>query len=68
MTATSGGSLWAVPTWFVFYRCGFYAALGRLVVSVSFRIPSDIITRATPLMIMLTPTKVPIAQAELDGQ
>lgn len=27
----------------------------------------DNITRATPLMIMLMPTSVPIAQAELDG-
>jgi hypothetical protein len=27
----------------------------------------DKITRDTPLRIMLTPTKVPISQAELDG-
>ncbi len=39
-----------------------------VVGSVTFRIPIDIMTRATPLMIMLTPTSVPIAQAELDGQ
>jgi len=31
------------------------------------RTANDSITRATPLMIMLTPTKVPIAQTELDG-
>ncbi len=46
----------------------FYAALGSWPVAVSLRTASDIITRATPLMIMLTPTSVPIAQAELDGQ
>ena len=34
----------------------------------TFRTASDIITRVTPLMIMLTPTSVPIAQAELEGQ
>jgi hypothetical protein len=37
------------------------------IVSVAFRTADDSITRVTPLTIMLTPTKVPIAQAELDG-
>ncbi len=36
-------------------------------VSAALRTASDIITRATPLKIMLMPTSVPIAQAELDG-
>jgi hypothetical protein len=31
------------------------------------RTANDIAVRATPLMIMLTPTRVPIAHAELDG-
>lgn len=31
------------------------------------RTANDSITRLTPLMIMLTPTKTPIAHAELDG-
>jgi hypothetical protein len=34
---------------------------------VSLRTANDSITRVTPLMIMLTPTRMPIAQAELDG-
>jgi hypothetical protein len=34
---------------------------------VAFRTASDSITRVTPLMIMLTPTRTPIAHAELDG-
>src|SRR5208282_1051920 len=37
------------------------------VLSVALRTANDIITRATPLKIMLIPTSVPIAQAELDG-
>ena len=36
-----------------------------MVVAVSRRTASDIITRATPLIIMLTPTSVPMAHAEL---
>jgi hypothetical protein len=36
--------------------------------AVILRTASDNITPVTPLMIMLTPTSVPIAQAELDGQ
>jgi hypothetical protein len=39
-----------------------------VAVVVNRRTADDIITRATPLMIMLTPTSVPIAQAELEGQ
>ena len=35
--------------------------------AATFRTASDSITRVTPLIIMLTPTSVPIAQAELDG-
>ena len=35
--------------------------------AVALRTANDSITLATPLMIMLTPTKVPIAQTELDG-
>ena len=35
--------------------------------AVALRTANDSITRVTPLMIMLTPTKMPIAQAELDG-
>ncbi len=34
---------------------------------VTLRSANDSITRVTPLMIMLTPTRTPIAQAELDG-
>src|SRR5713226_840767 len=34
---------------------------------VTLRTANDSITRVTPLMIMLTPTRMPIAQAELDG-
>ena len=34
---------------------------------VTLRTANDSITRVTPLMIMLTPTRTPIAQAELDG-
>jgi len=34
---------------------------------VNLRTANDSITRVTPLMIMLTPTRTPIAQAELDG-
>ena len=37
------------------------------VLSIAWRTAHDIITRATPLKIMLMPTSVPIAQAELDG-
>src|SRR5208337_3101770 len=37
------------------------------VLSVALRTANDIIARATPLKIMLIPTSVPIAQAELDG-
>ena len=40
---------------------------GGEITSVALRTASDIITRETPLMIKLTPTSVPIAQAELDG-
>jgi hypothetical protein len=36
-------------------------------VSATLRTANDSITRVTPLMIMLTPTSVPIAHAELDG-
>ena len=35
--------------------------------AVTLRTANDSITRVRPLMIMLTPTKVPIAQPELDG-
>lgn len=35
--------------------------------SVVLRTVNDIITRATPLKIMLIPTRVPIAHNELDG-
>ena len=53
-------------------RCqasGRYAASddGGDMTFVALRTASDSITRATPLMIRLTPTSVPIAQAELDG-
>ncbi len=34
---------------------------------VALRTASDSITRVMPLMIMLTPTKMPIAQTELNG-
>jgi len=34
---------------------------------VTLRTANDIITRVTPLMIMLTPTRIPIAQKELNG-
>jgi hypothetical protein len=34
---------------------------------VTLRTANDSITRVTPLMIMLTPTRTPIAQAELIG-
>jgi hypothetical protein len=34
---------------------------------VALRTANDIITRATPLKIMLIPTSVPMAHAELDG-
>jgi hypothetical protein len=34
---------------------------------VTLRTANDSITRVTPLMIMLTPTRMPIAQAELNG-
>jgi hypothetical protein len=44
-----------------------YAANFDAIVSVALRTVSDTITRVTPLMIMLTPTSVPIAQIELDG-
>ena len=37
------------------------------IAAAALRTANDSITRATPLMIMLTPTKVPIAQTELDG-
>ena len=45
-----------------------YAAFGNDVGALIRRTAIDIISRVTPLMIMLTPTSVPIAQAELDGQ
>jgi hypothetical protein len=45
-----------------------YAAFGMVAGGVNRRTAIDIITRLTPLMIMLIPTRVPIAQAELDGQ
>ncbi len=35
--------------------------------ATALRTANDSITRVTPLIIMLTPTKVPIAQTELDG-
>ena len=44
-----------------------YAASFDEIVSVALRTANDSITRVTPLTIMLTPTSVPIAQAELDG-
>jgi hypothetical protein len=46
-----------------------YAALAMvpIPVPVTLRTASDSITRETPLMIMLMPTRVPIAHAELDG-
>src|SRR5579864_1810493 len=47
-----------------------YAALVlgiSLGVATTLRTASDRETRAIPLKIMLTPTRVPIAQAELDG-
>jgi len=34
---------------------------------VTLRTANDSITRVTPLMIMLTPTRMPIAQKELNG-
>ncbi len=34
---------------------------------VTLRTANDSITRVTPLMIMLTPTRIPIAQKELNG-
>jgi hypothetical protein len=40
---------------------------GYAIAVVALRTASEIMTRVTPLMIMLTPTSVPIAQAELDG-
>src|ERR1700731_3275572 len=44
-----------------------YAASFDEIVSVALGTAKDSITRVTPLIIMLTPTSVPIAQAELDG-
>jgi hypothetical protein len=48
-----------------------YAALlilgSSLGVATTLRTASDRDTRAMPLRIKLTPTRVPIAQAELDG-
>jgi hypothetical protein len=38
------------------------------VAAVILRAARDSITRVMPLMIMLTPTNVPSAQIELDGQ
>jgi len=35
--------------------------------AVTLRTANDNINRVMPLMIMLTPTRVPIAQLELDG-
>jgi hypothetical protein len=37
------------------------------IAAAALRTANDSITRVTPLMIILTPTKVPMAQAELDG-
>jgi hypothetical protein len=47
----------------------FYAAsfVGDAMVSAALRTANETITRVTPLKMRLTPTKVPIAQAELDG-
>ena len=42
-------------------RCNYAVATPAL------RIANDSVTRVSPQMIMLTPTKVPIAHAELDG-
>jgi hypothetical protein len=44
-----------------------YAASFCVTTSVALRSANDIITRVIPLMIMLTPTSVPIAHTELDG-
>jgi hypothetical protein len=38
-----------------------------LITGSSLRADNDNMTRVTPLMIMLTPTRTPIAQAVLDG-
>ncbi len=48
---------------------GLYAASddGGDMTSVALRTANDIITRAMPLKIRLTPTRVPMAHAELDG-
>ena len=40
---------------------------GYAIAVTALRTANDSITRVAPLRIMLTPTKVPIAQAELDG-
>ncbi len=42
-------------------------ACNYAIAAVALRTANDSITRVTPLMIMLTPTNVPIAQTELDG-
>jgi len=42
-------------------------AANAVIVSLALRAANDIITRATPLKIMLMPTSVPIAQTELKG-
>jgi hypothetical protein len=46
-----------------------YAALAMVPVpdAVTLRTASESITRETPLIIILTPTRMPIAQTELDG-
>ena len=48
------------------FRAAVQAARGNAE-SVTLRTATDTINRVTPLMIMLTPTSVPIAQAELEG-
>jgi hypothetical protein len=44
-----------------------YAANLVVVSVVTLRTASDMATRVMPLKIMLTPTRVPMAQAELEG-
>jgi hypothetical protein len=48
-------------------RLGVVQAARGNTESVALRTATDTINRVTPLMIMLTPASVPIAQAELDG-
>jgi len=45
-----------------------HAAFGVSIGAASFRTACDSMMRVMPLINMLTPTKVPSAQAELEGQ